>query len=435
MLAKELMFEWQQCKEEGLDVECYYEICKQIVELAETKNCEEVAEKIWIQLINSPMIEGYLYNEPSTLDEIKAVRPNERLNFTNNLSKQELYNKLAGAWIGRISGCLLGKPVEGFKKERLHRLLKDTNNYPITDYILKSKFSSELIEYLGYDINRCWADTLEGYSPIDDDTNYTVFSLKLIETYGTNFTSNNVLESWLSWIPHNATFTAECVAYRNGCMGLLPPETATYKNPHRELIGAQIRGDFFGYINPANPEMAAEMAWRDASISHTKNGIYGEMFVSAMIATAFVEKDIKIIIKSGLDQIPEKCRLRKDIELILSFYEQKQTSEEVIENIHSIYDESNSHDWCHTNSNAMIVVMALLYSELNFGKSICLAVQAGFDTDCNGATVGSIIGTILGESKIDKCWYSCYNKNLKTSIDGYNMVTVDELVEKTYNLI
>jgi ADP-ribosylglycohydrolase len=177
------------------------------------------------------------------------------------------------------------------------------------------------------------------------------------------------------------------------------------------------------------------MAFRDASISHIKNGIYGEMLMAAMIAASAASDDILTIIEAALDEIPSRSRLRKDIQVVLTWYRDKMTYDEVIQQIHKLYDEADGHGWCHTNPNAMIVVTALLYGEKDFGKSICMAVQPGFDTDCNGATTGSILGMLLGEAKIPEFWSAPYHKKLATSIIGHTVVSVDELVNHTLDLV
>lgn len=434
-----LEIEWKQSMEEGKDVEGLKDICSQIAGKAENENWEKEAAAVGRRMLNAPVRADYPYIEPSDLKSIRAEAPARRHSFTNNLKPEELKDKIAGAWIGRISGCLLGKPVEGFRRKRLYALLKGTDNYPMHKYICENEFSEELKEQIEYDNlepwQRCYADRIGGRAPVDDDTNYTVFALKLIEEYGRDFRPNDVLEAWLSWIPMFSTCTAERVAYRNAAAGLYAPETATVENPYREWIGAQIRGDFFGYINPADPEAAAAMAWRDASISHVKNGIYGEMFIAAMIAAAPVCGDRIKVVEAGLDEIPEKCRLRKEIDKVLGWYRDGVDAQEAIERIHQAYDEYDQHDWCHTNSNAMIVVTALLYGEGDLGKTICLAVGAAFDTDCNGATAGSIVGMMAGRSQIPAYWYECYHERLATSISGYNDVTVEQLTEKTMELL
>ncbi len=225
--------------------------------------------------------------------------------------------------------------------------------------------------------------------------------------------------------------TAERVAYHNFVAGFLPPESAIYKNPFREWIGAQIRGDYFGYINPGDPEKAAEMAYRDACISHVKNGIYGEMFVAAALAVAAVTDNIEDIILGGLAQIPYSSRFYEAVTRVLENYKNGMPEEEAYKLIHDEYDEYTEHGWCHTLSNAMVVTASLLYGSGDYSRSICLAVQTGFDTDCNGATVGSILGMANGLESIPEYWGKRYNDKLETSIFEVGTVKISDCVKRT----
>ena len=213
--------------------------------------------------------------------------------------------------------------------------------------------------------------------------------------------------------------------------GYEPPESACYKNPYREWIGAQIRVDYYGYINPGNPELAAEMAFRDASISHVKNGIYGAMFVAAAIAIAAETNKIDDIILGGLAQIPSTSRLYESIVGVYNDYKNGITQEEAFGKIHKAWDEYTQHGWCHTISNALIVVAALLYGKGDYAKSICMAVETAFDTDCNGATVGSILGMANGIASIPEYWINPINNKLKTSIFGVEEVNISDCIELT----
>lgn len=438
--APALMTEWQQLMEEGYEVEKYRGACEEIENLSKTKDVEEAAMELKKIMEQAPIRKDYPYVEPSAYEEIlERAQGATMKEWKSVLTGEDLIDKIKGAWIGRISGCLLGKPMECLRSEAIFRVLKSTGNYPMERYADSREFpeglAEELDQYAYAPWKKMWIDRINESAPVDDDTNYTVLSMRLIDEYGSDFRSNDVLEAWLYWMPMFSTCTAERVAYQNAARGMGAPQTASFNNPYREWIGAQIRGDFFGYINPGNPEKAAEMAWRDASISHTKNGIYGEMFIAAMLAEAAVNDDLVQIIETGVKVIPPQSRVTEKIQRVMAWYKEKKMEEEVFLRIHKEYDEYVQHDWCHTISNAMIVVASLLYGKKDFGKTICLAVQAAFDTDCNAASVGSVLGMVLGEKLIPSYWPDAFHRKLRTSIDGYHEVTVDFLADKTVNLI
>lgn len=428
--AADLATEYTQSIEEGKDIEKYSALFKAASGLEDGEIKQKLADIIFEIVLNAPTRADYRYNEPSDLETIKLVRPEDRPTLPKP-DESALKDKITGAWTGRVCGCQLGKPVECMRTENLIPLLRMTGNYPMTRYILDADLTDEICEKTSFRPNRSWLADKMPYAPSDDDTNYTVLAGVLIDKYGRDFTPWDVSRVWLDYQPKNAYCTAERVAFCNFVKGYNPPESAIYKNPYREWIGAQIRADYFGYINPGDPETAADMAWRDASISHIKNGIYGEMFAAAMIAAAASTDDIKTIIAAGLGEIPANCRLAEDVKLVVKMFDDGKTSEETFAKIHEKWDEHSGHGWCHTISNAMIVAASLLYGGGDYGKSICLAVQTGFDTDCNGATVGSIIGMRNGLSGIPEEWYRPLNDKLCTSIFGVGIVKISEMGEKT----
>jgi ADP-ribosylglycohydrolase len=435
--------ELMESKEEGKCIKGFKEKVKEIKLLDDGAEKEVLAGNILDELANLPIEEGYGYIEPSDMAGIDAGKPHNEFQIKANkadLCKDKLYNKIYGAWLGRCAGCLLGQPVEGWYRSRIEALLKGTNNYPIDNYMSSIvpeniKKECDVSDYPGVygNIKKGWINNVE-YMPEDDDINYTIMGLKIIEKYGIDFTTEDVAESWMDNLPILHLCTAERVAYRNIVNMIIPPHSATYRNPYREWIGAQIRADFFGYIAPGNPKLSSSMAWRDASVSHTKNGIYGEMFIAAMLSAAAVTDDILNIIDTGLSMIPEKSRLYERVKTVLDWSRSGVDWKGAIDRIHQIYDEKNAYDWCHTIPNAMIVCTSLLYGGLDFGKSIGIAVMAGFDTDCNGATVGSILGMVLGADVIPDKWIKPLNNKLKSGIDRFGLVEISDLAWRTVNI-
>ncbi len=434
MYSSAIQFEYQQGMDEGLDIERYKDVFFAISKLPIGRIKEKFGDVIYEIISNAEQREGYPYTEPSTLEEIKTLR--KPYAFERKLDEKSVReSKLTGAWFGRICGCLLGKSLEGIRTEELVPLLKEIGNYPMRRYILQSDIDKiDVTKYI-YDLrNKPYADTVT-YMPYDDDTNYTVLSQMIIYDYGKHFTPLNVMQAWVRYQPKDSYCTAEHVAFCNFVQGYEPPCSAIFKNPYREWIGAQIRTDYYGYINPGDPEAAADMAWRDASISHVKNGIYSAMFVSAALAAAALTDNLEDVILAGLAEIPTTSRLYESLMGVYTGYKNGVSEKDCFQAIHERYDEHNNHDWCHAISNSAIVVASLLYGNGDFGSSICMANEAGFDTDCNGATVGSIFGMTKGIESIPKCWTDPLNDTLETSIFHVGTVRITDRVRKTIDQI
>ena len=109
-------------------------------------------------------------------------------------------------------------------------------------------------------------------------------------------------------------------------------------------------------------------------------------------------------------------------------------AETVIGRIHAAWSEADNFDWCHVTPNAMVVATALLYGAQNFTRTIGLAVEAGFDTDCNAATAGSVLGVMLGAECIPEVWTAPLHDKLRSGVHGYPETAISELARRTVAL-
>ncbi|HEY3267438.1 MAG TPA: ADP-ribosylglycohydrolase family protein [Armatimonadota bacterium] len=366
--------------------------------------------------------------EPSTLDAIRALRLQAERSFP--VDEAALPDRLLGAWHGRIAGCILGATVEGKPKTYVDRYLQAAGMADLDHFFPRLEEWPD-----GFDLGWLNSERVQGtfHGRIngairDDDIDYTILGLHYLERFGPGFTADDVAMSWQALLPYAEVFTAERVAYRNLVNGLCPPQTATHRNPYREWIGAQIRADAFGYVNAGHPEAAAGFAFRDASVSHTKNGIYGEMWSAAMVAAAFSTDSPRIAIEAGLAEIPADSRLAQAGRKLLAWSEEFPTWEGCWSRAREDY--GNLH-WVHTINNALWVMVGLLYGGKDFGKTISIAVRCGDDTDCNGATAGSVIGAILGAKAIPAQWVDPFQDKVRSCVFGFDGSRISDLANRT----
>lgn len=195
----------------------------------------------------------------------------------------------------------------------------------------------------------------------------------------------------------------------------------------------QIRADAFGYACPGNPELAAKLAYRDAILSHEKNGIYGEMFIAAAISAALVldgkPGDIEKALRIGLSKIPRTSRLYESIERTMALAPEVETQEELFEMLWNSFGHYNP---VHTINNAALCTAALLFGQDDFEKAVTTAVACGWDTDCNGATVGSIWGALYGEDAIPSKWKEPLNDTLYSGIVDFHPIRISECARQSF---
>uniref|UniRef100_UPI000A517E05 ADP-ribosylglycohydrolase family protein n=1 Tax=Streptomyces torulosus TaxID=68276 RepID=UPI000A517E05 len=192
--------------------------------------------------------------------------------------------------------------------------------------------------------------------------------------------------------------------------------------------------DVHGWTHPGDPAAAAEQAHRDATLTHTANGVYAAMFVAAVIAEAATgAHDIHHCLRTGLTVVPEQSRLAEAIRQALRLAAEERDFDRIVDALHTTYAD---HHWVHALPNTALLTAALTHADGDFTASVCRAVSGGWDTDSNGATAGSIAGLLAGSPRaLPDRWTAPLKNRLATSVADFDGIGFDALAHLTHREI
>lgn len=389
----------------GYDVTEAEVMLEEGIELNRTK--QEIALyrhtcRLFHVLFQSPKLQEHphwSYQEYTSLEQyLSAVTFPEYAPL--KLSKEALYDKIYAGWLAQVCAGAVGTAIEGYHTKKLE-------------------------EVYGW-VDRYRKDP-EMYN--DDLT----FELAFLETFirkGYSLEAEDVAEDWAARLPF--AFTAEGIALKNIKNGIYPPESGFFRNPFRELIGAQMRGGICGMVAPGDPKMAVCLAWKDGSVSHHNNGILGEVFNAVMVSLAFVETDLRNICRMGIDLMPKDSEYRSVVEYAWQACVRHNNWRDAWLDCDEKYKQ---YCWIHAYPNACAEVVALYFSENDYDKLVELIAMCGLDVDCNAAQVANIPAVIYGRECIGTKWTEPIGNHMETYVRGMEVVKFSVLAEKTVHAI
>jgi hypothetical protein len=377
------------------------------------------------QLSGLPLRADWRFVEPNELDEIwSEADPRRATNPIAAIDPELIAPHVEIAFKSAVCGCILGKPLEVRPTlDEIRRAAEAIGEWPLRDYI-----SEPLLQKLGRR-HSSWGDCVRGrirYAAPDDDINYKICGMLLLECHGREFTKDDLRDLWYVNLPPGWQFGPErTLNVRGALWSMMPPgksnapgeEWASVLNPKDEFCGALIRADAYGYACPGHPALAAELAWRDASYTHRRTGIYGTMFAAAAIAAAFAHPgDPLDIFRIALQYIPQRSRFAEAVRYSIIEIDR---AADWLAGYAAVHGKYREYGHCRIYQEIGTVINTLKFAG-DIGEGICMQVSQGNDTDSFGATAGSILGAYHGPGALNDRWLAPLNDRVLASVATFH---------------
>lgn len=327
------------------------------------------------------------------------------------ISVEDYRDKMAGAWLGQMAGVGWGFPTE-------------------------FEFLSEIIP-----MDKVPAWTPETINQFDQDDLYVEMTfMKSLEDYGFDVTSRQAGIDFAN--SEYQLWHANGQARKKLRDGIAPPDSGHPKfTKHADDIDYQIEADFAGLIGPGMPNLGIELGEKFGCIMNYGDGIYGGQFMSGMYAEAFFESDINKIIEAGLRCIPAESQYAECIRDVVAWHKDNPEDwEKVWHLLQKKYHESpegrrfvckeSDKGNIDAKLNGAYAVLGLLYGKGDLDQSIIIAMRCGQDSDCNPASAGGVLATVLGRAKLPEKFTSALDTQTLFKYTAYSFTSLLEASEK-----
>lgn len=264
----------------------------------------------------------------------------------------------------------------------------------------------------------------------DDDTSMEWVFLHMMEDNGLDsITYAQMVPEWQEHFyqgSNQSLWAANLNALQLMNQGLLPPATGKRgNNNYWDSLDAQIEIEIFGQIAPGMVVNALGRADYWARVTNDEHAVDTASFYAAVMADAYFTSDPIALVNNARSLYPSNSYIYQIATDLLNWHNQYPNWRDTRQKVYEKYwgDPPYTGGWSDNVFGAEVnfasTIMALLYGNGDFENTIQIALLSGFDRDCNAATVGKIIGTVVGYSGIPShIKDQCSNRYVNTNRSG-----------------
>ncbi len=262
----------------------------------------------------------------------------------------------------------------------------------------------------------------------DDDTDIEyIYQHLLFENKTSILTGEQIRDGWLKHIKkeeENYLWVSNQTAFDLMQAGVVPPETSDpARNPHYEMIDAQLTTEIFGFFAPGRPDVALKMAHLPIRTTARNDAAWiSEFYVIMYSLACAVDENLTMKEKTqwmagqARQRLPGSSYAAKMYDFVKRRYDSGATWEATRDSLHEKYQvrQEDGYEWATKDEacngcfaagiNFGASLVSLFYGEGDLKETIKIGALAGWDSDNPTATWGGLLGFMLGKTGVEQAF-------------------------------